>query len=114
MPPLPRAGPWNGLPVTPERVRWRVRRGGATVRAMAHADRLHEGPDAAGGTSRGSTRPERARTAPGKPGLYRFFLAHTWSTSLIPDGQYELDVEASGLRGNKGGLALPFVIANNV
>jgi len=43
-----------------------------------------------------------------------FFLAHTWTTTLLPDGNYHLEVEASDLRGNKGGLALPFTLANNV
>ena len=50
----------------------------------------------------------------GKPGLYRFFLAHTWTTSLLPDGPYRIEVEASDQRGNTGGLALPVVFANNV
>ena len=56
------------------------------------------------------TRQNRA----GKPGLYRFFLAHTWSTSLLGDGPYSIEVEASDLRGNKSRLALPFTIANDV
>ena len=31
--------PWDGLPVTPARIRWRVRRGEHTVRRLAHPDR---------------------------------------------------------------------------
>ena len=50
----------------------------------------------------------------GRPGLYRFYLAHTWSTTLLEDGRYRLEVEAFDLRGNKGGLELPFTIANDV
>ena len=56
------------------------------------------------------TRQNRA----GRPGLYRFFLAHTWSTSLLDDGPYSIEVEASDLRGNVGRLALPFTIANDI
>ena len=56
------------------------------------------------------TRQNRA----GKPGLYRFYLAHRWSTTLLDDGRYHLEVEAIDLRGNKGRLHLPFTIANNV
>ena len=44
----------------------------------------------------------------------RFYLAHRWSTTLLDDGPYRLEVEATDLRGNKGSLHLPFTIANNV
>ena len=54
-------------------------------------------------SSGGSTPRERGRTSRASPGLYRFFLAHTWSTRLLPDGGYRLEVEASDLYGNKGG-----------
>ena len=56
------------------------------------------------------TRQNRA----GTPGLYRFFLAHTWSTTLFPDGVYHLEVEASDLRGNTGRRRLAFTIANEL
>ena len=55
------------------------------------------------------------RTAPAAPGAAsRFYLAHTWSTTLLEDGVYQLDVEAIDLRGNKGSRQLRFRIANNV
>ena len=113
MPPLAVPPPWRGLPVTPARLRWRVRRGTQTVRPW------HTPIDFGGRCSRRTefrwiyapgTRQNRA----GKPGLFRFYLAHTWSTSLLPDGPYHLEVEASDLYGNKGGLHLPFTLANNV
>ena len=56
------------------------------------------------------TRQNRA----GRPGLYRFYLARTWTTSLLEDGPYQLEVEASDFRGNKGGLRLAFTIANDL
>ena len=56
------------------------------------------------------TRQNRAST----PGLYRFYLAHTWSTQRLPDGTYELEVEASDLAGNTGSLKRSFGLANNL
>ncbi len=50
----------------------------------------------------------------GSPGLYRFYLAHTWSTTLLPDGGYELEVEAIDLAGNTDTHTARFTIANNV
>ena len=49
-----------------------------------------------------------------KPGLYRFYLAHTWSTTLLDRRPYRLEVEATDLRGNNGSLGLLFTIANNL
>ena len=46
------------------------------------------------------TRQNRA----GSAGLYRFYLAHTWSTDLLPNGRYRIEVEASDLSGNVGML----------
>ncbi len=113
MPPLAVPAPWQSLPVTPARIRWRLGRGGLTVRPW------HTPIDFSGGLLpqedfhriyAPGTRQNRA----GKPGLYRFYLAHTLSTTLLPDGAYRLEVEASDLHGNKGSLRLPFTIANDV
>jgi hypothetical protein len=112
-PPLHVPPPWNDLPVTPAKVRWRVRRQATVVRPwrtpvdftkallpQSAFDRIY----ATG------TRQNHA----GEPGRYRFYLAHTWSTTLLPDGNYLLDVEASDLAGNAGSLTRAFTIANNV
>jgi peptidase M23-like protein len=113
MPPLAVPPPWDGLPVTPARLRWRVRHGGRTVRpwrtpvdfsqTLLPADRF-----------RWVYAPGTRQNRPGKPGLYRFFLAHTWSTTLLPDGDYRLEVEASDLFGNRGSLVLPFTLVNDL
>ncbi len=113
LPPLAVPAPWRGLPVTPARVRWRVRRGGLTVRPW------HTPIDFSKGLLRQDDfrriyAPGTRQNSPGKPGLYRFYLAHTWSTTLLPDGPYRLEVEASDLRGNKGGMHLPFTITNDL
>ena len=113
VPPLPVPQPWDGVVVTPARIRWRIRRGGVSVRAW------HTPVDFTHGLlpQRDFHRiyaPGTRQNRPGKPGLFRFFLAHTWSTTLLPDGIYRIEVEASDVRGRKGALALPFTIANNV
>ena len=58
--------------------------------------------------------PGTEKNSPGAPGHYRFYLAHTWSTTVLPDGNYMLEVEASDLAGNAGSLTRPFTLANNV
>ena len=112
-PPLEVPAPWDRLPVTPARVRWRVRHGDRTVRPWhtpIDLGRQLLPREAFRRIYAPGTRQNRA----GKPGLYRFYLAHTWSTTLLADGPYRLEVEATDLRGNKGRLHLPFTIANNV
>ena len=113
IPPLLVPAPWAGLPVTPARLRWRVLRNGKVVR------RWHTPVD----FTRTMIPKERFRSvyAPGTrqnhagaPGLYRFYLAHTWSTDLLPDGPYRLEVEASDLAGNVGSRALQFTLANEL
>ena len=58
--------------------------------------------------------PGTRQTRQGKPGLYRFHPAHTWSTTLLQDGHYHLEVEATDLRGNQGRLRQPFTITNEL
>ncbi len=113
MPPLPVPAPWDRLPVTPARLRWRVRRGGRTVRPWRTPVDLGSTllpKEAFRRIYAPGTRQNRA----GRPGLYRFYLARTWTTSLLEDGPYQLEVEASDFRGNKGGLRLAFTIANDL
>jgi len=113
LPPLSVAPPWDELPVTPARLRWRVRHGARTVRPWHTPVELGKTllpKDAFRRVYAPGTRQNRS----GRPGLYRFYLAHTWSTTLLEDGVYQLDVEAIDLRGNKGSRQLRFTIANNV
>ena len=113
LPPLSVAPPWDELPVTPARLRWRVRHSARTVRPWHTPVELGKTllpKDAFRRVYAPGTRQNRS----GRPGLYRFYLAHTWSTTLLEDGVYQLDVEAIDLRGNKGSRQLRFTIANNV
>jgi len=112
-PPIPVPAPWNGLPVTPARLRWRVHRGTAIAR------RWHTPVDFTKGLLPQARfdkvyAPGTRQNHAGKPGVYRFYLAHTWSTQLLPDGAYELEVEALDLAGNTGSLRLPFTLANGL
>ena len=79
--------PWDGLPVTPARIRWRVRRGEHTVRPWHTPIDLSKTllPRTA---FRRIYAPGTRQNRQGKPGLYRFYLAHTWSTTLLEDGHY--------------------------
>ena len=105
--------PWDSLPVTPARLRWRVRRGDRTVRPW-HAP-IDFGKELLPQEDfRRIYAPGTRQNRQGKPGLYRFYLAHTWSTTLLDDGHYGLEVEASDLRGNKGRLHLPFTLINDL
>jgi hypothetical protein len=113
MPPLKVPPPWQGLPVTPARVRWRVLRNGRVVRRWHTPIDFSKGllpQDRYASIYAPGTRQNRA----GKPGLYRFYLAHTWSTQRLPDGAYHLEAEASDLAGNTGTLRVPFALANNL
>ena len=112
-PPIPVPPPWNGLPVTPARLSWRVLQGSTVVRpwhtpvdfsdALLPASAFHR-----------IYAPGTTQNHAGEPATFRFFLAHTWSTTELPDGEYELEVEASDLGGNIGTRTQGFAVANNV
>jgi len=113
LPPLDVPAPWNDLPVTPARIRWRVRRGERTVRPW-HTPIDFRGTLLPRDAYRRIYAPGTRQNRSERPGLYRFHLAHTWSTTLLVDGRYRLEVEAFDLRGNRGKLLLPFTIVNDV
>jgi hypothetical protein len=113
MPPIGVPPPWNDLPVTPAKLRWRVRQHETVVRPWRTPVDFTQSllPQSSfGRIYAAGTRQNHA----GMPGRYRFYLAHTWSTTLLPDGNYVLEVEASDLAGNTGSRARAFTLANNV
>jgi hypothetical protein len=113
LPPLRVPAPWNDLPVTPATVSWRVLRGPKVVRPW-HT------PIDFGKTLIPQKRfaaiyaPGTRQNRAGKPGRYRFFLAHSWSTRLLPDGVYRLEVAAGDLHGNRAVAGLKFMIGNDL
>lgn len=111
MPPLPVPAPWNGLPVTPALLRWRVRRGGRTVRPWhAPVDFRRRMLDRS--LFPRIYAPGTRQNHKNRPGLYRFYLAHTWDTRRWPDGDYRLEVEASDMAGNSTHAALALTFGN--
>jgi len=112
-PPLAVTAPWNGLPVTPAKLRWRVVHQSGVVRPWHTPVDFTQTLLPQSAFSR-IYAPGTRQNHAAEPGLYRFYLAHTWSTTVLPDGNYELQVEASDLAGNTGSLARQFTLANNV
>jgi hypothetical protein len=113
IPPVRVPAPWQDLPVTPAGIRWRVLQRGRVVRPWHTPVDFTKGllpADRFSAVYAPGTRQNRA----GRPGLYRFYLAHTWSTDLLPDGRYRIEIEASDLAGNTGALRSAFVVTNDV
>jgi murein DD-endopeptidase MepM/ murein hydrolase activator NlpD len=110
-PPISAPPPWQGLPVTPALVRWRlVRRGREVVPWRVIADfRTTLPPKSRYGAvyARGTR-----QNHPNQPGRYRFKLAAAWDTREHPDGRYRLDVEAADIRANASRDHLLLVVVN--
>ena len=97
--PLVVPAPWSNLPVTPARIRWSVSRGGRGVIALQTAvdssrvklaNELYDSIYA----------PGTAKNGPGKPGHYRYYLAHRLDVSRLPAGRSVLRIKANDTRGN--------------
>lgn len=112
-PPLRPPKPWDEAIVTPALLRWRVLRGSKVVRPWHAPIDFRDGllPRKRFASVYGTgTRQNR----PGKPGRYMFVLAHTWSTTTLPNGVYRLEVVAEDLSGNRAYAQLPFELVNRV
>jgi hypothetical protein len=115
-PPISAPPPWKDIPVTPAVVRWRlVRNAREVVRWRVAADFRRSFVPAVQGNSDvhfGDVYAPRTRqNHPNEPGLFRFWLARAFDTTVHPDGDYRLDVEAADVRGNalRGHLVVTFV-----
>jgi hypothetical protein len=109
--PLAVPAPWHAMPVAPARLRWRVLRGTATVKPWKVGVNLFPFRDAA--AFHLIYAPGTRQNHPGKPGLYRYFLAHDWASGTLPDGDYRLQVEAADKHGNLSRAAFPFHVGNH-
>jgi Peptidase family M23 len=111
LPPLQPPPPWDGLPVTPAVLRWRVLQGRRVVRRWQAPIDFRNRLLPAGLFSTVYA-PGTRQNKPGKPGRYRFYVARTWSTRLLPNGLYRLEVSAADAHGNTARAGLPFTLAN--
>jgi hypothetical protein len=104
--------PWTGKPVTPAVVRWRlVSRGGAAVVGWQTAVDFRRGiPGVEAFTSVYArwTRQNHASVT----GRYRFYLAHSWSSSSVRNGAYRLEVCAEDAAGNRSVTRFPVRVQN--
>jgi len=91
--------PWSRLPVTPARIRW----------SLAHGARSIVPPQTTVDSSRQLPRdrydwiyaPGTYQNRKGRPGHYRFYLAHGFRASQLRPGVSRLRIEASDTRGNR-------------
>ena len=110
-PPLPVPPPWDDLAVTPALLRWRVLKGRAVVRPW------HAPVDFRKTMLPASLFPVvyargTRQNKPNRVGRYRFYVAHGWTTSPLPDGLYRIEVAAADVRGNRAVAALPLTLKN--
>jgi len=110
-PPLPVPEPWSDLPVTPALVRWRVLQGRRVVRPW-HAPVDFRNTLLPRDLFRSVFAPGTRQNRPGKPGRYRFHVAHTWDTKTLPNGLYRIEVSVADVSGNTATAGLPVTIAN--
>jgi hypothetical protein len=103
--------PWDGARVTPALMRWRMAHEGRFVIpwrvAVDFRETMLPQPRFADVYAPG-TRQNR----PGKPGLYRFWIARRFDSRAFENGGYRVDVEASDLQGNRALAQLPLSIRN--
>jgi hypothetical protein len=110
---------WEGLPVTPAQIRWRLTRAGQPIVpwqiAADHTNSLHPKVQGSPPTDLNFASvyaPDTTQNNPNEPGLYHFWLKRGFDTSNYPDGNYDLEVEASDTRGNRSNGLLAVALAN--
>jgi hypothetical protein len=110
--------PWQGMPVVPALVRWRLVRNARSYVPWRIACDFRQsfvpkidGKPPSDVHFRNVYAPRTRQNHPNRPGLYRFWLARTFDTRPFPDGDYRLDVEVADIRGNasRGHLVLTLV-----
>ena len=104
---------WQGMPVTSALIRWRLTYNGQPVVPwqVAFDSRTSFRPNIQGNPPTdvnfaGVYAPDTTQNNPNSPGTYHFWLARHFNTGQHPDGSYQLEVEASDVRGNTRAAAL--------
>jgi Peptidase family M23 len=113
---------WEGMPVTPSLIRWRLIRAGQPIVpwqvATDHGSSFHPKVEGDPPTDLNFAivyAPDTTQNNPNHPGLFHFWLRRGFDTTRYPDGSYQLEVEASDVRGNQrsGGLAVTLTNARS-
>ncbi len=110
---------WHGMPVTPALIRWRLTRNAQPVVSwqVAFDSRTSFRPHVQGNPATDTNfatiyAPDTTQNNPNTPGNYHFWLARHFNTNDHPDGPYQLEVEASDVRGNVRSAALNVTLTN--
>jgi hypothetical protein len=111
---------WEGMPVTPSKIRWRLTRAAQPIVpwqiATDHGASFHpnvQGNPATDVNFASVYAPDTTQNNPDRPGLFHFWLKRSFDTSHYPDGDYQLEVEASDTRGNRRNSTLAVTVANS-
>jgi hypothetical protein len=114
-PPIAPPPPWQKTPVTPALVRWRLLHGTRSIIPwrVAADFRVSFHPDVVNGSDvrfRNIYAPGTRQNHPNQPGLFRYWLSRRLDTRRYPDGPYQIEVEATDVRGNAGRRRLAVTI----
>ena len=112
--PSPLPGPpdvWAQARLAPALIRWRIVQGPNTVRQweIAVDFRRFLIPLA---LFNFVYAPGTYQNRPNRPGRFEFYLAHQLDTGLLPNGSYQLQVDALDVQENLGQASFPFTILN--
>jgi hypothetical protein len=105
--PSVRPTPW---PVSPALIRWRVLHGARAVTRWRTA--IDSRGAIRGGRFGAVYAPGTKQNHPGRPGQYRYYLAHGWSSSALRDGSYAVEIRASDTRRNMVVARMRFTVDN--
>ena len=106
------APPWDRVRLVPSLVRWRLipADGDPPTRWLVAADFRYRLLPASAFSA--VYAPGTYQNKPNRPGKYRFWLARSFDTVVLPDGSYTIEVQASNMAGITGDAMLPITIAN--
>jgi hypothetical protein len=110
---------WEGMPVTPALIRWRLTHQGQPVVpwqvAVDHRSSFRpnvQGSPPSDVNFAAVYAPDTTQNTPHVPGRYHFWLKRGFNTLLFPDGAYVLEVEAGDVRGNPRTSSLELAFTN--